>query len=108
MLKNPNKDYIEPRTFNLFRLNSAAPVDLTAVLQACGIDFDAKEFHGIIFSPSANGVYVENNSDCTLVKLNKPIAKGSYAELYHEDSIDAATPDRSAELIATYRNLKPT
>ena len=108
VMKNPNKDYIEPRTFNLFRLNSAAPVDLTAVLQACGIDFDAKDFHGIIFSPSANGVYVENNSDCTLVKLNKPIAKGSYAELYHEDSIDAATPDRSAELIATYRNLKPT
>ena len=108
VLKNPNKDYIEPRTFNLFRLNSAAPVDLTAVLQACGIDFDAKDFHGIIFSPSANGVYVENNSDCTLVKLNKPIAKGSYAELYHEDSIDAATPDRSAELIVTYRNSKPT
>lgn len=108
VMKNPNKDYIEPRTFNLFRQNSAEPIDLTAVLQACGIDFDFKEFQGIIFSPSANGVYVENNSDCSLVNVNKNIVKGAYTELYHEDSIDAATPDRSAELIVTYRNSKPT
>ncbi len=108
VMKNPNKDYIEPRTFNLFRLSSAEPVDLTAVLQICGIDFDAKDFHGIVFSPSANGVYVENNSDCSLVNMNKNIVKGAYTELYHEDSIDAATPDRSAELIVTYRNSKPT
>lgn len=108
VMKNPSKDYIEPRTFNLFRLNSSEPIDLTAVLKACGIDFDFKDFQGITFSPSANGVYVENNSDCTLVKMNKTIVKGAYVELYHEDSADMATPDRSAELIVTYRNLKPT
>lgn len=108
VMKNPNKDYIEPRTFNLFRVQSSEPIDLTAVLKACGIDFDFKDFQGITFSPSANGVYVENNSECTLVNMNKPIAKGAFTELYHEDSIDTATPDRSAELIVTYRNLKPT
>ena len=108
VMKNPNRDYIEPRTFNLFRLSSSESIDLTAVLKACGIDFDFKDFQGITFSPSANGVYVENNSDCTLVQMNKTIAKGSYAELYHEDSADMAMPDRSVELIVTYRNLKPT
>lgn len=107
VMKNPNKDYIEPRTFNLFRLNSSEPIDLTVVLKTCGIDFDFKDFQGIIISPSANGVYVENHSDCSLVNMNKTIVKGAYTELYHEDSIDVATPDRLAELMVTYRNLKP-
>lgn len=107
VMKNPNKDYIEPRTFNLFRLNSSEPIDLTVVLKTCGIDFDFKDFKGIIISPSANGVYVENHSDCSLVNMNKTVVKGAYTELYHEDSIDVATPDRLAELMVTYRNLKP-
>ena len=107
VMKNPNKDYIEPRTFNLFRMNSSEPIDLTVVLKTCGIDFDFKDFQGIIISPSANGVYVENHSDCSLVNMNKTIVKGAYTELYHEDSIDVATPDRLAELMVTYRNLKP-
>ena len=107
VMKNPNKDYIEPRTFNLFRLNSSESIDLTVVLKTCGIDFDFKDFQGIIISPSANGVYVENHSDCSLVNMNKTIVKGAYTELYHEDSIDVATPDRLAELMVTYRNLKP-
>lgn len=107
VMKNPNKDYIEPRIFNLFRLNSSEPIDLTDVLKTCGIDFDFKDFQGIIFTPSVNGVYVENHSDCSLVNMNKTIVKGAYTELYHEDSIDVATPDRLAELVVTYRNLKP-
>lgn len=105
--KNPQADYIEPRTFNLLRVNSSEPIDLPDVLKSCGIDFDVDNFRGIIFTPSANGVYVENNSECTLVKLNKPIASGAYDELCHEDSVTVATADRLAELIVTYRNLKP-
>lgn len=106
VMKCPSADYIEPRTFNLFRHN-AEPIDLPAILKACGIDFDAKAFSGITFSPSANGVFVENDSDCTLVKMNRQIVRGTYAELEHADSVDAATADRSAELFVTYRSLKP-
>lgn len=106
VMKCPSADYIEPRTFNLFRHN-AEPIDLPTILKACGIDFDAKAFSGITFSPSANGVFVENDSDCTLVKMNRQIVRGTYAELEHADSVDAATADRSAELFVTYRSLKP-
>ena len=62
----------------------------------------------IIFSPSANGVYVENNSVCTLVKLNTPIARGSHVELCHEESLAVASADGLTELTVTYRSLKPS
>ena len=105
--KNSDDDSLSPRTFNLFRLNSSEPIDLATVLKSLHVE---KIFEGageIIFSPSANGVYVENKSDCTLVKMNEPIANGSFVELRHEESIDIATADSLSELIVTYRSLKP-
>ena len=102
--KNPDGEYLAPRTFNLFRLEDSAPISLNDVLKSCGLELD---FHGITISPSANGVYVENFSDCPLVKLNNPIGKGAYVELRHEDSFGIASVDGKAELVVTYRSLKP-
>ena len=105
--KNSAEDFPSPKTFNLFRLNSSAPIDLATVLKTLHVETDFQGAQKIIFSPSANGVYVENLSDCTLVKMNEPIAGGEFVELRHEESIDIATADRLAELIVTYRSLKP-
>ncbi|MBR1645459.1 MAG: VWA domain-containing protein [Selenomonadaceae bacterium] len=105
--KNSDEDFPSPKTFNLFRLNSSAPIDLAKVLKTLHVETDFQGAQKIIFSPSANGVYVENLSDCTLVKMNEPIANGEFVELQHEESIDIATADRLTELIVTYRSLKP-
>ena len=105
--KNSDEDFPSPKTFNQFRLNSSAPVDLAKVLKTLHVETDFQGAQKIIFSPSANGVYVENLSDCTLVKMNEPIANGEFVELQHEESIDIATADRLTELIVTYRSLKP-
>ena len=102
--KSPDGEYLAPRTFNLFRLENSEPLSLNDVLKSCGLELD---FRGITISPSANGVYVENFSDCPLVKLNNPIAKGAYVELRHEDSFGIASVDGKAELVVTYRSLKP-
>ena len=102
--KNPDGEYLAPRTFNLFRLEDSAPISLNDVLESCGLELN---FYGITISPSANGVYVENFSDCPLVKLNNPIGKGDCIELRHEDSFGIASVDGKAELIVTYRSLKP-
>lgn len=107
LTKNSYEDFQSPRTFNLFRLNSSAPIDLAAVLKTLHVETEFEGAQKIIFSPSANGVYVENLSDCTLVKMNEPIAGGEFVELRHEESIDIATADRLTELIVTYRSLKP-
>ena len=44
VMKNPNKDYIAPRMFNLFRQDSVKPIDLTVVLKTCGINRDLQQF----------------------------------------------------------------
>lgn len=106
--KSPNSEYIPPKVFNLFRTNSSEPISLLKVLRSCDIDFDFPDAQEIIISPSANGVYVENNSSCPFVKSNDLVDKGSFIELCHEDSIDIASIDRTTELIVTYRSLKPT
>lgn len=107
LTKNSDEDFPSPKTFNLFRLNSSAPIDLATVLKTLHVEKDFPDAQKIIFSPSANGVYVENLSDCTLVKMNEPIANGDFVELRHEESIGIATADRLMELIVTYRSLKP-
>lgn len=105
--KNPNDEYIAPKIFNLFRLNSSESVSVAEVLKSCDVGFDFKDAQEIKISPSANGIYVENNSDCNVVKLNNPIPKGSYVELCHEDSIGLAAKDKATELFVTYKSLKP-
>ena len=108
MTKAADEEFLSPRTFNLFRLNSSDEIDLATVLKNLRVEpiFDGAS--EIIFSPSANGVYVENNSVCTLVKLNTPIARGSHVELCHEESLAVASADGLTELTVTYRSLKPS
>ena len=106
--KNPSDEILSPLTFNLFRLNSSDAINLSAVLKSLRVEIEFDGAREIIFSPSANGVYVENNSACTLVKTETPVARGSYVELCHEESINIASADGSGEMIVTYRSLKPS
>ena len=96
-----NAEDSSPREFNLFRLNSAQ-ISLSKILEECNFE-DFQNVEGIIIKPAAQGILIENNSNCTITKENILIEHGKIIELNYNDSIIIAP----ANLILTFESLKP-
>lgn len=98
---------IEPREFNLFRVGRIK-ISLLEILQQCGIAENFQEVGGIVISPARRGIYLKNDSDCTILKRSTLIEKGKEIEVYYEDAINITTSDENSELILRYKSLKPS
>ena len=96
-----NAEDSSPREFNLFRLNSAQ-ISLSKILEECNFE-DFQNVEGIIIKPAAQGILIENNSNCTITKENILIEHGKIIELNYNDSIIIAP----VNLILTFESLKP-
>lgn len=99
-------EYIEPREFNLFRMN-ADKIPLSYILEKCGITGIFPNAKNIFIRPDNREILIENNSDCTITKRNVIVEKGGKVELYYNDSVNIASKDETEELIVVYRSLKP-
>ena len=97
---------ISPREFNLFRMN-VDKIPLSYILEKCSLYEIFTNAKNIFISPGKHGIFIENDSDCTITKRNSIVDKGGRVELYYNDSVNIASKD-DEELIMVYKSLKPT
>ena len=97
---------IAPREFNLFRMN-IEKIPLSYVLEKCSLFEIFPSAKYIFIRPDKHGIFIDNESDCTITKRNKIVEKGEYVELFYNDSINISAVDETAELIMIYKSLKP-
>ena len=105
--KTLREEDIEPREFNLFRVGRVK-ISLLEILQECGIAEYFQEVGGIVISPGRRGIYLKNDSECTILKRGTLIEKGKEVEIYFEDAINIATSDENSEMTLRYKSLKPS
>ena len=105
--KTLEDENIEPREFNLLRMN-ADKISLSYVLEKCGIFGIFPNAKYIFIRPDNQGIFIDNQSDCTVTKRNVIVEKGAKTELFYNDSVNIASVDETAELIMVYKSLKPT
>lgn len=105
--KIATEEEIEPREFNLFRLN-VSEINLQEILKSCGIEEKFVGAENILFTPSKRGIFLKNDSDCTILKRNNLIAKGRQIEIFYNDSINIESEDEISEFILMYKSLKPS
>ena len=94
-----------PRVFNLFRVTDAQ-ISLAKILEECSI-IDFEKFAGIIIKPSANGIFIENDSTCTITKQNILMTQDKPLELFYNDSIIISPEYVNSTLVLTLESLKP-
>ena len=104
--KTQEDEEIEPREFNLLRIN-ADKIPLSYVLEKCGIFGILPNTKNIFIRPDNQGIFIDNQSDCTVTKRNVIVEKGTETELFYNDSLNIASVDETAELIMIYKSLKP-
>ena len=104
--KTQEDEDIEPREFDLLRMN-AEKIPLSYVLEKCGILGIFPNAKYIFISPNNLGIFLDNQSDCTITKRNVIVEKGTNTALFHNDSVNIASVDETAELIMIYKSLKP-
>ena len=95
-----------PREFNLLRMN-ADKISLSYILENCGITGIFPNAKYIFISPDNRGIFIENESDCTITKRNEIVEKGGKVELSYNDSVNIVSTNETEELIMVYRSLKP-
>lgn len=104
--KSAQEEEISPREFNLLRV-TAAQISFLEILKECGIDEEFAGAEKIFVSPSGNGIFLKNDSDCTVIKRNNFIEKGRQTEMFYGDSVNISSEDEVAEVILRYKSLKP-
>jgi hypothetical protein len=105
--KTAHEEEIEPREFNLFRV-TAAQINLFEILKNCGIDEEFAGAEKIFIIPSQKGIFLKNDSDCTILKRSNLIKKGQQTEIFYNDSVNIASEDEISEFILMYKSLKPS
>lgn len=100
-------DEIEPREFNLFR-ETTDRLTLQEILKNCGVEEEFLGAENIFISPSKKGIFLINDSDCTILKRNNLVEKGRQTELFYNDSINISSENESSEFILMYKSLKPS
>lgn len=105
--KSTQEEEIEPRDFNLFRVKDAQ-INLLEILASCNIEEKFLGAEKILFMPSKKGIFLKNNSDCTILKRNNLIEKGREIEIFYNDSINIESEDEVCEFILMYKSLKPS
>ena len=105
--KSTQEEEIEPREFNLFRVKDAQ-INLLEILASCNIEEKFLGAEKILFTPSKKGIFLKNDSDCTILKRNNLIEKGRQIEIFYNDSINIESEDEICEFILMYKSLKPS
>ena len=77
---------IAPREFNLFRFGNGE-IHLQKILSECNILDKVQDVGEIVISPSKRGIFLENNSDSTILKRGNLIERGRKIEIFYEDSL---------------------
>lgn len=98
---------IEPREFNLFR-ETTDKINLQEILKKCEVEEEFLGAENIFISPSKKGIFLINDSDCTILKRNNLVEKGRQTELFYNDSISISSENESSEFIMMYKSLKPS
>ena len=101
----PNDENFETREFNLFRI-ATEQISLSEILEFCNIE-RFSEFAGIVIKPAAQGILLENNSECAITKNNELIERGKSIELFYNESVNISADYGTATLILTFENLNP-
>ena len=106
--KTPDDEDISPREFNLFRLFNAKPISLAEILSGCNLEIDFSGAEDIIINPMPRGIFIKNDSDCTVTKRHDILLKGSRTDLYYGDSVYITSSNEEIELTLIYKSLKPS
>ena len=105
--KSAAEEEIKPKEFNLFR-SKVAEITLQEILKSCKIEEKFIGAEKILFTPSKRGIFLQNDSDCTILKRNNLVAKGRQIEIFYNDSINIESEDEISEFILMYKSLKPS
>ena len=105
--KSTQEEEIEPREFNLFRVKGEY-INLLEILASCNIEEKFLGADKIFFTPSKKGIFLKNNSDCTILKRNNLVERGREIEIFYNDSINIESEDEVCEFILMYKSLKPS
>ena len=106
LTKTLSDEDIAPREFNLFRFGGGE-ITLQKILSECNISDKVQEIGDIIISPSKRGIFLENDSDSTILKRGNLIERGRKIEIFYEDSLSITSADENSEIILRYKSLKP-
>ena len=104
--KTLSDEDIAPREFNLFRFGGGE-ITLQKILSECNILDKVQEIGDIIITPSKRGIFLENDSDSTILKRGNLIERGRKIEIFYEDSLSITSADENSEIILRYKSLKP-
>ena len=104
--RTPEGEELEPREFNLLRVN-ASNIRLSEILSQCSIYETFKGTEKIFISPQDKGIVISNKSDCTITRLNVLTEKGAPITMNYNDSLNVVTADAAAEVLLIYKSLKP-
>lgn len=96
----------EPREFNLLRMDSDK-ISLAYILEKCGLFGIFPNAKNIFIRPNDRGIFIDNQSDCTIINRNVIVEKGGQVSLGYNDSVNIASLDETSELIMVYKSLKP-
>gem|GEM_PF-3967194 len=103
----PDGSDIQPMDYNLFRRSNGQEISLADLLKGCGVELRFPGAGDIIVGPLRHGIYLQNKSDCTIMKRGEILLKGRQVDLYYDEKVHIAFSDEKSELIMIYKSLKP-
>ena len=107
MMESPTGEDYSPREYNLFRRARSNTITLAEILAGCDLPLSFPGAEDIVIGALSNGIYVANNSDCTMMRRNSIVIKGSQVNMYYEDSIHITFADEKTAILIMYKSLKP-
>lgn len=105
--KTPDDTDLPPLEFNLFRQSRGKEITVEEVLKGCGVMLKFPGAEQIVLGPVRRGIYVRNESDCTVTKRGNIILKHGTTELGSDERLHIAFADEVSEMIMIYKDLKP-
>lgn len=104
----PDDSDIPPLEFNLARYDRGMEITMAEVLKRCGLGLSFQGAEHVIIGPMARGIYVRNDSDCTVTKRGNIILKGESTDIESDGRVHIAFSDEISEMIMVYMDLKPS
>ena len=105
--KTPDDTDLPPMEFNLFRQSRGQEITVEEVLKGCGVMLKFPGAEQIVLGPVRRGIYVRNQSDCTVTKRGNILLKDGTTELGSDERLHIAFADEVSEMIMIYKDLKP-
>ena len=106
--KAPDDSDVPPLEFNLARYDRGTEITVAEVLKRCGVGLSFQGAEHVIIGPMARGIYVRNDSECTVTKRGNIILRGESTDMESNGRVHIAFSDEISELIMVYMDLKPS